>query len=266
MSQSNSVAPDVNPSAASALASEAKNRTSTLEPQIYCVLALQLSNAELQSRGAGWSIFVPPIGAPRGLGRGKPLEPAAVTDNMGSESTSVELNDKVQRLNALLAQEGQQPQLSLGALPQHKAVTHTQPVERTGKPQLLLCQLPAHAQVSPSFLWQQKIDPYNLRHGLTTVEFLQASDYCLQPRSAQDVLISFALRHYTVLNAMALQNYRLPNVLTRFNYVLDIKTALFTCVYFGQRQDLWQSVARNTWRNLTRAAEALDFDFGHVNI
>ena len=266
MSQSNSVAPDVNPSAASALASEAKNRTSTLEPQFYCALALPLSNADLKSRVAGLAILVPPISAAEDLDSDKPLEPAAVTDNMGSESTSVELNDKVQRLNALLAQEGQQPQLSLGALPQHKAVTHTQPVERTGKPQLLLCQLPAHAQVSPSFLWQQKIDPYNLRHGLTTVEFLQASDYCLQPRSAQDVLISFALRHYTVLNAMALQNYRLPNVLTRFNYVLDIKTALFTCVYFGQRQDLWQSVARNTWRNLTRAAEALDFDFGQVNL
>ena len=266
MSQSNSVAPDVNPSAASALASEAKNRTSTLEPQFYCALALPLSNADLKSRVAGLAILVPPISAAEDLDSDKPLEPAAVTDNMGSESTSVELNDKVQRLNALLAQEGQQPQLSLGALPQHKAVTHSQPVERTGKPQLLLCQLPAHAQVSPSFLWQQKIDPYNLRHGLTTVEFLQASDYCLQPRSAQDVLISFALRHYTVLNAMALQNYRLPNVLTRFNYVLDIKTALFTCVYFGQRQDLWQSVARNTWRNLTRAAEALDFDFGQVNL
>lgn len=134
-------------------------------------------------------------------------------------------------------------------------------LEGTGQAQLLSCQLAPHTQLSPHFLWQQGIDPYNLQHGLSAAEFLAISSFCLQPTSDQDVLVSFALRHFVACHTMALQNYMRPNFLTRFNYIVDIRVALFTCAYFGQQRDFWQHVPRHTWGNLVQAATALGFDF-----
>lgn len=138
-------------------------------------------------------------------------------------------------------------------------------LEGTGQAQLLPCQLSPHTQLSPRFLWKQGIDPYNLQHGLGVAEFLDVSSYCLQPASAQDVLVSFGLRHFTACNTMAVQNYMRPNFLTRFNYIVDLKVALFTCAYFGQQREAWQSVPRQTWGNLAQAATALGFAFTASN-
>lgn len=98
---------------------------------------------------------------------------------------------------------------------------------------LLLCKIPLHGMVSPVYLFKQHIDPFNLKHGMSSLEFMKELDEQLVPLSQDDMLVTFALRHLSVLNAMAIQNFYQPNYLQRFNYVIDLKVALNTCSYFG---------------------------------
>ena len=101
---------------------------------------------------------------------------------------------------------------------------------------LLTCSLAPHVALSPAYLLRQGIDPNNLRHGLTALNFMQQLEEMLKPRGSSDVLVSFALRHLTSYNAMALQNFFAPTLLERFGTVVDLKVALDTCFYFGQTQ------------------------------
>lgn len=98
---------------------------------------------------------------------------------------------------------------------------------------LLTCKLAPHALLSPSYLWRQGIDPNNLSHGSTALNFMQELSTSLQPNGPQDILVTFAARHLSVYNAMALQNFFSPDIFTRFPLMVDLKVALDTCYYFG---------------------------------
>lgn len=98
---------------------------------------------------------------------------------------------------------------------------------------LMLCRIPLHGLVSPAFLLRQNIDPFNLKHGMTSLEFMTEASSQLRPLQENDVLVTFAMRHLSVFNAMAIQNYFLPDIFARFNYMVDLKTALETCALFG---------------------------------
>ena len=98
---------------------------------------------------------------------------------------------------------------------------------------LLLSKIPLHSIVSPVYLFKQHIDPFNLKHGMSSLEFVSECSNQLTRTSDQDVLISFAFRHMSVLNAMAIQNFYYDDFFERFNYVIDLKVALNTCAYFG---------------------------------
>lgn len=98
---------------------------------------------------------------------------------------------------------------------------------------LMLCRIPLHGLVSPAFLLRQNIDPFNLKHGMTSLEFMNEASSQLRPLQENDVLVTFAMRHLSVFNAMAIQNYFLPDIFARFNYMVDLKTALETCALFG---------------------------------
>lgn len=107
------------------------------------------------------------------------------------------------------------------------------PTDNAMSKKLLMCALPAHAQLSPSFLLRQHIDPFNLKHGLNSLNFVQAVSTELQEHGESDILISFALHHCSLFNAMAVQNFSNFALLKSFNYVLDLKVALQTCALFG---------------------------------
>lgn len=98
---------------------------------------------------------------------------------------------------------------------------------------LLLSKIPLHSIVSPVYLFKQHIDPFNLKHGMSSLEFVSECSNQLTRTSDQDILISFAFRHMSVLNAMAIQNFYYDDFFDRFNYVIDLKVALNTCAYFG---------------------------------
>ena len=98
---------------------------------------------------------------------------------------------------------------------------------------LLLSKIPLHSIVSPVYLFKQHIDPFNLKHGMSSLEFVSECSNQLTRTSDQDILISFAFRHMSVLNAMAIQNFYYDDFFERFNYVIDLKVALNTCAYFG---------------------------------
>lgn len=117
---------------------------------------------------------------------------------------------------------------------------------------LITCKLPGHVTPSPIYLLCQGIDPSNLQHGLCALAMLQELEALLQPLGPDDVLVSFALRHLSVYHAMALQNFFQPELLTRFNQVLDLKVALDTCYYFGQ-------TALKSRQSLVGAVKALGY-------
>ena len=98
---------------------------------------------------------------------------------------------------------------------------------------LYLSQIPTHAHLSPSFLFKQHIDPFNLKHGLSSLDFISKVSSELTPVSEHEILISYALHYCQVLNVMALQTFSELDPLKRFNYVLDLKVALQTCALFG---------------------------------
>lgn len=98
---------------------------------------------------------------------------------------------------------------------------------------LLLSKIPLHSIVSPVYLFKQHIDPFNIKHGMSSLEFVSECSNQLTRTSDQDILISFAFRHMSVLNAMAIQNFYYDDFFERFNYVIDLKVALNTCAYFG---------------------------------
>lgn len=96
-----------------------------------------------------------------------------------------------------------------------------------------ICKPCPHNIISPIFLFRQGIEPSNLASGLSSLQFLNEFNQQVKAQSADDILISFANRHLSVANAMLLQNFFAPDVFERFNYVIDLKTALETCYYFG---------------------------------
>lgn len=122
------------------------------------------------------------------------------------------------------------------------------------------CRLPPHAraQLSPAYMLRQGIAPENLRYGEKARDFVGKVMSELTPASADDVLVSFAFRHLSVLNAMAWQNFCQPDVFSRFDRMLDLKTALDTCFYFGQTR-------LKLRRNLNEAAQALGFKGNVLN-
>ena len=97
---------------------------------------------------------------------------------------------------------------------------------------LITCKLAEHALISPAYLLRQGIDPNNLQHGLTALNFMRELEQVLAPQP-QDILVTFAARHLSVYNAMALQNFFEPNLFARFSILVDLKVALDTCYYFG---------------------------------
>lgn len=97
---------------------------------------------------------------------------------------------------------------------------------------LITCKLADHALISPSYLLRQGIDPNNLQHGLTALNFMRELEQVLAPKP-QDILVTFAARHLSVYNAMALQNFFEPNLFARFPILVDLKVALDICYYFG---------------------------------
>lgn len=107
-----------------------------------------------------------------------------------------------------------------------------QQVERT----LHLSKVAPHTLLSPVYLFKQNIDPYKLEHGLTGLKFYQACRKSLTVQSSDDILVTFAMRHMMILNSLALQNMQIPNVLRSFNRGVDLKTALATCSFFGEKQ------------------------------
>lgn len=117
---------------------------------------------------------------------------------------------------------------------------------------LLLCKIPLHSIVSPAYLFRQNIDPFNLKHGLNSLEFVSEAYEDLTPSSQDDILLTFAFRHLSVLNAMAVQNFYNPDFFKRFNYMIDLKVALSTCAYFGNTR-----LKRVT--NLNQVAKDLGF-------
>ena len=97
---------------------------------------------------------------------------------------------------------------------------------------LITCKLADHALISPAYLLRQGIDPNNLQHGMTALNFMRELEQVLAPKP-QDILVTFAARHLSVYNAMALQNFFEPNLFARFPILVDLKVALDTCYYFG---------------------------------
>lgn len=97
---------------------------------------------------------------------------------------------------------------------------------------LITCKLAEHALISPAYLLRQGIDPNNLQHGLTALNFMRELEQVLAPKP-QDILVTFAARHLSVYNAMALQNFFEPNLFARFPILVDLRVALDTCYYFG---------------------------------
>ena len=116
----------------------------------------------------------------------------------------------------------------------------------------LYCRPASHSLLAPTYLWQQHINPHNLRRGLNASDFVAKVSTALTPTSSQDILISFALRHLSVYNAMALQNFYPADIFQRFNQVIDLKVALLTCNYFGK-------VKTPRSKNLNAAAKSLGF-------
>lgn len=114
-----------------------------------------------------------------------------------------------------------------------------------------------HTRLSPAYLFQQSIDPNNLEKGLNGLKFYQQCRQSLTPHGLNDILVTFAMRHLTVLNGLALQNLESFNVLRPFNHAIDLKTAIATCHYFGEQQIPFV-------RNLKQAATLFKFS-GNIN-
>lgn len=122
---------------------------------------------------------------------------------------------------------------------------------------LITCKLADHALISPSYLLRQGIDPNNLQHGLTALNFMRELEQVLAPKP-QDILVTFAARHLSVYNAMALQNFFEPNLFARFPILVDLKVALDTCYYFG-------TTRVKTRKSLPEAVHALGYSGGVDN-
>lgn len=122
---------------------------------------------------------------------------------------------------------------------------------------LITCKLADHALISPAYLLRQGIDPNNLQHGLTALNFMRELEQVLAPKP-QDILVTFAARHLSVYNAMALQNFFEPNLFARFPILVDLKVALDTCYYFG-------TTRVKTRKSLPEAVRALGYSGGVDN-
>ncbi|MDT3663853.1 MAG: hypothetical protein ROM54_10140 [Anaerobiospirillum sp.] len=122
---------------------------------------------------------------------------------------------------------------------------------------LITCKLADHALISPSYLLRQGIDPNNLQHGLTALNFMRELEQVLAPKP-QDILVTFAARHLSVYNAMALQNFFEPNLFARFPILVDLKVALDICYYFG-------TTRVKTRKSLPEAVRALGYSGGVDN-
>ena len=122
---------------------------------------------------------------------------------------------------------------------------------------LITCKLADHALISPAYLLRQGIDPHNLQHGLTSLNFMAEVEQALKAEP-QDILVTFAARHLSVYNAMALQNFFAPNLFARFPILVDLKVALDTCYYFG-------TTRVKTRKSLPEAVRALGYSGGVDN-
>lgn len=156
-------------------------------------------------------------------------------------------------LNARLAGMG------VMCLPKHVTVDNA-PVKK-----YLACRIAPHAFISPSYLYIQGLDPNSLSHGYKALEFVQKVRAELTPQGPDDVLISFSLRHLSVFNAMELQNFYAADILQRYEHVVDLKTALHTCYYFGV-SELFRSLKLPQLQSLTKAATALGFKRNGSNV
>lgn len=125
-------------------------------------------------------------------------------------------------------------------------------IESATVKKIMLCKFAQHALINPAFLFRQDIDPNNLRGGSTALEFIKQVNEQVRPQSSDDILVTFASRHLSAYNAMLLQNFFVPDVMDRFNYVVDLKTALETCYYFGNTK-----VKKS--KSLNQAAKELGF-------
>ncbi len=192
--------------------------------QLFVALPVPLSNPSVQTRLAAMA-----IGAP------KPLSANEVASSKDAASIAATA--------------------SVAAAAAASAENTVRPWEK----RLFTCALTAAAPFSPLFCWKQGLELTQLSEGDSALNFIYTCSRYLTPQSEQDILISFALRHLTSFVAMAAQNFVSVNPLTRFNYVLDLKSALYTCVYFGQNHEKWQFYELDTWRNLWTAAQALGF-------
>ena len=192
--------------------------------QLFVALPVPLSNPSVQTRLAAMA-----IGAP------KPLSANEVASSKDAASIAATA--------------------SVAAAAAASAENTVRPWEK----RLFTCALTAAAPFSPLFCWKQGLELTQLSEGDSALNFIHTCSRYLTPQSEQDILISFALRHLTSFVAMAAQNFVSVNPLTRFNYVLDLKSALYTCVYFGQNHEKWQFYELDTWRNLWTAAQALGF-------
>lgn len=117
---------------------------------------------------------------------------------------------------------------------------------------LLLSKSAPHTRLSPAYLFQQNIDPNNLEKGLTGLKFYEQCCQSLTPKTPDDILVAFAMRHMGVLNAMALQNLSFNNLLRPFQRAVDLKTAIATCHYFGEHKI-------PVVKNLKQAANVFNF-------
>lgn len=122
---------------------------------------------------------------------------------------------------------------------------------------LITCKLADHALISPAYLLRQGIDPNNLQHGMTALNFMRELEQVLAPQP-QDILVTFAARHLSVYNAMAQQNFFEPNLFARFSILVDLKVALDTCYYFG-------STRVKSRKSLPEAVRALGYSGGVDN-
>ncbi|MBU3843311.1 MAG: hypothetical protein H9847_00330 [Candidatus Anaerobiospirillum pullicola] len=195
-----------------------------VQRQLFVALPVPLSNPSVQTRLAAMA-----IGAP------KPLSANEVASSKDAASIAATA--------------------SVAAAAAASAENTVRPWEK----RLFTCALTAAAPFSPLFCWKQGLELTQLSEGDSALNFIHTCSRYLTPQSEQDILISFALRHLTSFVAMAAQNFVSVNPLTRFNYVLDLKSALYTCVYFGQNHEKWQFYELDTWRNLWTAAQALGF-------
>lgn len=125
-------------------------------------------------------------------------------------------------------------------------------IESATVKKIMPCKYAQHALIKPAFLFRQDIDPNNLRGGSTALEFIKQVNEQLIPQGSDDILVTYASRHMTAFNAMLLQNFFAPDVMNRFNYVIDLKTALETCYYFGNTK-----VKKS--KSLNQAAKELGF-------